>query len=485
MMFVRGTQNGSPVTPLDVSRLPDVRYWNDVAGEQWDIPNPFIFLDGSPVDTPAKWQSRYEEIKEIVQFYEYGYLPVKPDGISYVYEDFSWERFTMRQNASGERVQVKAADEVTKGMVIHFTRGNKSASMRVGVYLPDESSAYSAPYPAVICLNTIYDFIHTRLLLDSGYAVLCMNVNEVYNEATRMGAINDLYGYDWEKDLDAPSSLLGWAWGVGRIIDVIEQGAYEGIIARDQFAVTGHSRYGKGTLVVGAFEPRIGVVNPVASGSGGVAMERFISSVLKAVYFLKNNKVVLPHDDFDTVHVLGDSEGSTPRMQTLAHAREEQTSWFNLRFQEFAEHRRDLRIDDMNHGVLSTMPFDQHFVTSLIAPRGLLIGGGIQDYWTNAEGMAFNYLATAEVYKLLGIENKIGIKFYNLGHRAVYDSPGPIEDLIEFSNRIFRNIHRDNPADFHIHPYPLNDERSDYDYLKLNWAAPGSKSIAGIIRAYP
>ncbi|MDR3168062.1 MAG: hypothetical protein LBT93_08965 [Treponema sp.] len=460
---------GSP----EISRLPEVGYWNDTVGEQWNIPNPFVFLDGSPVGTPAKWLSRYNEIKEILQFYEYGYLPEKPDSISYSYEDFSWEKFAFKQNTQGGWIRAKASDEITKGLVINFTKGNKKASMRVGVYLPSESCGYSPPYPALICLNTLYDFIHTQLLLDAGYAVLCMNVNDVYNEVTRTGAINDLYHYDWEKDLDAPSSLLGWAWGAGRIIDAIEQGAYEGIISKNQFAVTGHSRYGKGTLVTGAFEPRIGVVNPMASGSGGVAIERFISSVLKAVYFLKDDRVVLPHDEFDTIHVLGDSEGSTPRMQTLAHAREEQPSWFNRRFLEFAEHRRDLRIDDVSHGVLPTIPFDQHFATSLVAPRGLLISGGIQDYWTNPEGMAFNYLVTGEVYQFLGIKDKIGIKFYNLGHGDLYHSPQPIGDLIKFSDRIFRNLTH-NSTDFHLYPYPLKDKRSDYDYLKLNWAAPKS-----------
>ena len=81
------------------------------------------------------------------------------------------------------------------------------------------------------------------------------------NDATTsrgVGLFFNLYG----KNAMA-SAMTAWAWGVSRIIDVLEQTPSAHINTR-KIAVTGCSRNGKGALMAGALEPRI---RPQASSS--------------------------------------------------------------------------------------------------------------------------------------------------------------------------------------------------------------------------
>ena len=64
--------------------------------------------------------------------------------------------------------------------------------------------------------------------------------------------------------------MMAWAWGVSRILDVIEQSGGD-IIDIEHIGVTGCSRNGKGALVVAAFDERIALAIPQESGSGGTA----------------------------------------------------------------------------------------------------------------------------------------------------------------------------------------------------------------------
>ena len=68
--------------------------------------------------------------------------------------------------------------------------------------------------------------------------------------------------------------MIAWAWGVSRIIDVMETSDTTGLFNRTAISVTGCSRNGKGALVVGAFDERIALAIPQESGSGGAASWR-------------------------------------------------------------------------------------------------------------------------------------------------------------------------------------------------------------------
>ena len=70
--------------------------------------------------------------------------------------------------------------------------------------------------------------------------------------------------YDW-------GLLRGWAWGVSRIVDYLEQ---DSRIDAGRLIVTGASRTGKSAMVAAAFDERIAMGAPVVTGGGGIGTYR-------------------------------------------------------------------------------------------------------------------------------------------------------------------------------------------------------------------
>lgn len=74
-------------------------------------------------------------------------------------------------------------------------------------------------------------------------------------------------------ELTSEGAMTAWAWGVSRILDVLET-LPDTTINSKKVAVTGCSRNGKGALVAGALDSRIALTIPQESGSGGTACWR-------------------------------------------------------------------------------------------------------------------------------------------------------------------------------------------------------------------
>ena len=101
----------------------------------------------------------------------------------------------------------------------------ETATLNVGAKLPEGKD----PFPALIncSFGDNTDFFD-KLLNDNGWARISYNVNMVASERDHGGVVETLFSYkDYKTNLDAPSVLMAYAWGVGIIIDVIESGAFE------------------------------------------------------------------------------------------------------------------------------------------------------------------------------------------------------------------------------------------------------------------
>jgi hypothetical protein len=165
----------------------------------------------------------------------------------------------------------------------------------------------------------------------------------------KQGAFYSIYGSSSSTGL-----LVAWAWGVSRIIDVIEQSG--GILKADAMGVTGCSRYGKGAFVIGAFDQRIALTMPIESGSAGAPIFRGIP---------------------------GES-GAQP----LSSAYGEQP-WLGDAFGSFTSNP-------------AMLPVDTHQMVAMVAPRGLFIMENPHIDWLSARSGSVAALGGAEVYKALG-----------------------------------------------------------------------------------
>ena len=155
--------------------------------------------------------------------------------------------------------------------------------------------------------------------------------------------------------------IAGWAWGFHRCVDYL---VTDRDIDEARIAAVGHSRNGKTALLAAAFDERIALAIPHQAGCGGTAPSR-VSQKLAAL-----------------------QANGRPIAETIAVINKSFPHWFNAEFKKFNDAPEKL-------------PFDQHCLVALMAPRPVLLSNAARDRWANPSGQ-FEVLKAAEpVYKLL------------------------------------------------------------------------------------
>ncbi len=180
--------------------------------------------------------------------------------------------------------------------------------------------------------------------------------------------------YDW-------ATLAVWAWGGMRVVDYLET---RDDIDMKRIAITGHSRGGKATLLAAALDDRIGLAVPNGSGAGGGGASRVLGPGAESIGM--NDK---PH-------------------------------WYHERVLLFSEREAHL-------------PFDQHFVKALVAPRGLLCIESTDDLYANPVGTYASSNAAMPVFELFGRAHVNGIAFRRGGHTFSTDDWKTLRDYAEWT----------------------------------------------------
>ncbi len=232
----------------------------------------------------------------------------------------------------------------------------KKLRFRAVFYLPK----HSGRRPVLIREeDTIGQRKDAPLFLEKGYIFVEYARHDLDPDRDRVvGTAQAAYpNYDW-------ATLAVWAWcGMG-LVDYLET---RGDVDRSRIGITGHSRGGKMALLTAALDERISLVVPHQSGSGGAGCYR----------------------------VLG------PGAETLGQ--NDKPHWYHERLRWFREKEERL-------------PFDQHFLKALIAPRALLCTESIDDEFANPLGSLTTSVAAQKVFEFLGAPEKNGIHFRRGGH---------------------------------------------------------------------
>lgn len=209
------------------------------------------------------------------------------------------------------------------------TDNGKSISFAPTITFP---STGTAPYPALIAVGGM------SIPTPAGVAVINFDNDDIalQNDATSrgQGKFFTLYGSN-----ASPGAMMAWAWGISRIIDLLEK-TPSAKIDTTRLGVTGCSRNGKGALVAGAFESRIVLTIPQESGSGGTDCWRISDSIL--------------------------ANGTST--QTASEIIGENV-WFSTSFNQFASTS------------VNQLPFDHHNLLGLVAPRALFAIDNIGYDW--------------------------------------------------------------------------------------------------------
>jgi hypothetical protein len=259
--------------------------------------------------------------------------------------------------------------------------GTTSISFTASVSLPTTGTA---PYPAII--GYIGGSLNATAVKNLGVAIINYTNDDlgVQNNASSrgMGKFYTLYGASHKA-----GSMVAWAWGVSRLIDVLEQNAATSKIDVHHLGVTGCSRDGKGALVAGALDERIALTIPQESGSGGTATWRI--------------------SDFQK------SQGTN--VQTLSEITGE-NDWFTASFSQF-------------NTTATKLPYDHHMLIGMIAPRAIVAIDNTGIDWLTAPSSWGAEQAARPIFQALGVPDNLGATQVSHGdHCAFQASQEPAVD---------------------------------------------------------
>ncbi|MBR5415625.1 MAG: acetylxylan esterase [Thermoguttaceae bacterium] len=346
----------------------------------YPLPDPLLCQDGTPVTTPELWtEKRRGEILEMFRMQMYGMMP------DYDKSKFRWE--TLRVNPVA--LNGKA---VFKEIRIWFDAPNARPKVDILVCIPRSAAG---PVPAFLGFNFYGNHAvsddrwisladcpdGTRVqgkdletqrgrsktrwpietIIDRGYALVTAYYEEIVPDCNneRSLGVYPLFA-SFEENLPEPSragAITAWAWGLSRILDCLENIPE---IDAKRVAVMGHSRLGKTALWAGANDPRFALVISNDSGCGGAALSRR-------------------------------NFGETPEFmdQVIPY-------WFCQYYSRYAKDPTQI-------------PFDQHELITLIAPRPVYVASADEDLWADPKGEFLSAWNADAVYRLLGTAGIGGI----------------------------------------------------------------------------
>jgi dienelactone hydrolase len=272
---------------------------------------------------------------------------------------------------------------------------DQSFHFRVDVLVPPGEG----PFPVVLTGDGCYRYVSDDITLDilrRGFILAQFSRTAIVPDVYNSERANGLYRVYPDAQFGA---LAAWAWGYHRCVDFL---LTLDAVRPDGIAVVGHSRGGKTALLAGATDERIALTAPNGSGSGGAGCFRW----------------------------------QGPKSETLADSKRQIPYWYGPRLWDFV-------------GREHALPFDQHSLKALVAPRALLSTEGLDDLWSNPSGTWQTHLAAREVYRFLDAENRIGIWFRDGGHDHGQADWGAFLDFMEW-----QLCGKESKCCFDRNPYP-------------------------------
>ncbi len=356
----------------------------------YTLPDPLTMADGViRVTTVTMWQSaRRPQILQLFTSQMYGVAPGKPAAMTY-------SVFDNTPNALGG---IATRQQVT----IYFNGTDSGPKMDLLIYIPN-----TVPHPVPIFLggnfwgnqainpdtgiriNTNYVATNGYGISFSGVGLACVKNNLATASCRGINAgqwpVDTIlkHGYGlatfYKGDID-PDTLTvmntnyfkhgiyglypalqdsgdnfctigAWAWAYSRALDFLET---DTLVDARRVAVMGWSRLGKAAVWAGAMDQRFAMAIGDASGKGGIALSKRLYG------------------------------------ENLTHLAICNPSWFCTNFKQYVTNT-------------PALPFDQHELVSLIAPRPVFSSTAWGDSSSDPKGEFLSLLAADTVYRLFGL----------------------------------------------------------------------------------
>lgn len=302
-----------------------------------DLPPLMRMSDGRTVSSVRDWEDRRRpEILEFLTHSVYGVRPVeRPDGL--------------RFEPIGDDLDMPEIPAVRKRVRISFAGPRGKWGFDAYVFLPVSATpAKRVPAFLLICNRPLERYADPDRKNRSGFFPVEEIVRRGYaaavfrNEDLARDDYHPTFGPDgtavvrdpsftngfyacWSKERTSESwgAVSAWAWGASRVLDWLETIP---VLDAGRVAVVGHSRGGKTALWAAACDSRFALACVNDSGCGGAKLNHVAVSCSETI---RQDNVNNPH-------------------------------WFCRAFRQF-------------NGRDAVLPYDQHWVAALVAPRLLYI----------------------------------------------------------------------------------------------------------------
>lgn len=193
-------------------------------------------------------------------------------------------------------------------------------------------------------------------IIERGYGVATMCYHDIFPDKanTKQHSIMPLFS-DYVPGSSKPDewqAIGAWAWGSSRILDYLQTRPSTDM---KKIVLMGHSRQGKAALWAGAQDTRFSIVISNDSGEGGASLSRRnFGETLKIVSSIK-------------------------------------PAWFAPAFNKYHDNEKNL-------------PFDQHELVALVAPRPVYVASAQEDLWADPRGEFLSAYHAGPVYRLYGLK---------------------------------------------------------------------------------
>ncbi|HEY3323492.1 MAG TPA: acetylxylan esterase [Planctomycetota bacterium] len=338
---------------------------------QPNLPDMLTAFNGEKITSKEQWvQKRRPELKALFQHYMYGFFPPAPEKIEATVEREDKQYFGGKATKKEVAIKYGPAGAPPIHLLLILPNNKKPAPVFAGenfngnyqvlkdptiplptVWVPKQPKMKSNE-PIEDLRGAEVEVWNAEHLVDRGYGLAtfyCGDIDPDKNDFT--DGIHPFYAkagqprgpQDW-------GAIAAWAFGLQRVVDYL---VTDPAVDKTRIVSVGHSRLGKTAMLAAAFDERFAMAIPLQAGCGGTAPSR--GKIGEAVERINR---VFPH-------------------------------WFCDEFKKF-------------NACPEKLPFDQHGLVALMAPRPVLFSNATDDQWANPAGQFDVLVAADPVYRLLG-----------------------------------------------------------------------------------
>ena len=353
------------------AQQPFVPNYDESKVPAYQLPDPLRNADGTLVSDKAGWVERRAELYTLLANEEFGNIPQWKGTLTFkevstrkIFDNKALRRevqLTLSDNGKSILFNLLIFQPVSSKPVPFFLGYNfdgnytivsdKDISLPVGWVANDKKFGIADNRAVEAARGSDVSSWPVQEIVARGYGVVTLYYGDCDPDFDD-GFQNGVHAlYPEPRNNQSWGSIAAWAWGLSRVIDYIQ---LDHAFSSSQIIVIGHSRLGKAALWAGAADEWIAMVVSNNSGCGGAALSK---------------------------RAYGETVGRINR--AFPH-------WFCDNFKRYSENEVSL-------------PFDQHELLALIAPRPLYVASAEEDRWADPKGEFLSCVAASPVYRILGL----------------------------------------------------------------------------------